>query len=267
MLLQITNKCFEGCAHCLQSSASDGEHMSMDTFMHVMQWINYGNFSYVIVSGGEPTESPLFASICMELNRSYIPFTIASNGMWCISDERRKIVYDVLNLPRCEYMQVYSNSKWYKDYDLVTKSDAFSHAKITLITNDILSMQDLGRARTNLKAQLEVASNKHAPSCLKCTMLARQTYSLTQFNQTAEMLRVMRPTAAVVCTPLVDIKGDVHMSESHHCPSCGNVVTDPFDAIWRKMHTTNPCMRCQVAKNFKSSGSFNAIQAAKILNW
>ena len=32
MLIQITNKCHEGCAHCMQCSHPQGKHMDMATF-------------------------------------------------------------------------------------------------------------------------------------------------------------------------------------------------------------------------------------------
>lgn len=259
MLLQITNNCLEGCKHCLQDSSPLGDHMPSRIIDASVEWVLHAGFNVVIVSGGEPTLSPFFYYACYALESHGINFIVASNGTWCENPNIIGWVNTVLSMEHCVYMQIYSHPKWYKDYGLIMshKETTFKHPKIHIVTDDIVSMQDLGRAKHH--AQEEVANNKHAMSCLKSTVLARQCKSIQQF--------ALLGSQKVICTPMVDYKGNVHMSESCLCPSCGNVLDDSFETIWSKMHTLNPCMRCKVSQNFKNSGSLNAAIAAKILNW
>lgn len=259
MLLQITNNCFEGCKHCLQDSSPLGDHMPVRIIDAAIEWILHAGFDTVVISGGEPTLSPYFYYASHALNSNKINFIVASNGTWCRDLNIVEWVKTVLAMEYCVYMQVYSHPKWYKDYELVLscRDTTLKHPKIHIVTDDIVSMQDLGRAK--YYAQAEVARNTHAMSCLKSTVLARQCNSINQF--------AILGSQRIICTPMVDYKGNVHMSESCLCPSCGNVLNDSFETIWSKMHSLNPCMRCKVSQNFKSSNSLNAAIAAKILNW
>lgn len=38
MLIQISNRCDEGCAHCLQDSREDGGLMSLETFKSAVRF-------------------------------------------------------------------------------------------------------------------------------------------------------------------------------------------------------------------------------------
>jgi len=41
------------------------------------------------------------------------------------------------------------------------------------------------------------------------------------------------------------------MSESWTCPSVGHVLgVEGFDAIWQRMHDTNPCCQCVLGRKF-----------------
>lgn len=88
MLIQITNKCHEGCAHCMQCSNPHGEHMDMTTFKNALRFARFLGVSSYIITGGEPTEHPQFYEFCEALNR-FIKgskvvggFSITSNGTW-----------------------------------------------------------------------------------------------------------------------------------------------------------------------------------------
>lgn len=231
--------------------------MSLAIIEATIEWIKYAKFDVAVISGGEPTASPYFEYICKELNREQIHFMIASNGTWCESPEIITTVYNILKLPYCVYLQVYSNAKWYKDYELVIshKNNTLRHPKIHIITDDILSMQDLGRAKTG--AIQEVEANPFAMSCLKSTVLARQCSDIQQFAALGQQ--------RVICTPMVDYIGNVHMSESCLCPSCGNLLTNTFASIWDVMHSLDPCLGCKVSQRFMNSNSLKAAVARKIL--
>lgn len=56
MLIQVTNKCHEGCAHCLQDSLPNGYEMSDETFKNALKFGHFLGLSDYMISGGEPTE-------------------------------------------------------------------------------------------------------------------------------------------------------------------------------------------------------------------
>ena len=61
MLLKLTEKCSMGCSHCMNSATENGEHMSLDTFKDAIDFIIRNNaYHSIFISGGEPTEHPMF---------------------------------------------------------------------------------------------------------------------------------------------------------------------------------------------------------------
>lgn len=95
MLIQITNKCHEGCAHCMHCSNPNGEHMSEATFKNALRFGQFLGASAYIITGGEPTEHPQFSEFCQYLDRfvkqSKTPggFTVTSNGTWTQTNSER----------------------------------------------------------------------------------------------------------------------------------------------------------------------------------
>ena len=164
MLIQITNKCYEGCAHCMQCSHPKGEHMDMATFKNALRFARFLGVSSYIITGGEPTEHPQFYEFCEALNRfikgskEVGAFTITSNGTWF--PERKDEMEKLAKLDHYVGMQVYTNPKWYKDapFILEHKNEINAIPKVMVDTSDIQGMQDLGRAKTNEQAQAEVAT-------------------------------------------------------------------------------------------------------------
>lgn len=88
MLIQITNRCYEGCAHCMQCSDHKGEHMDFDTFKRVVKFGAFIGCAAFIISGGEPTEHPQFLEFCQYLDRFIVKnkmtaaISVTSNGAW-----------------------------------------------------------------------------------------------------------------------------------------------------------------------------------------
>ena len=88
MLIQITNRCQEGCRHCLQNSLPDGPHMTVVMFKRTLAFGKFLRCMTYVISGGEPTEHPQFYDFCKMLNNfiskngNKAAFTVVSNGMW-----------------------------------------------------------------------------------------------------------------------------------------------------------------------------------------
>ncbi len=244
MIIQITNRCHMGCPHCMQDSTPRGRHMKEDAFEKVLQFVNDVQPLVISVSGGEPTEHPLWAQFVRKLLgiKSVLVLSILTNGAW-IEDKAQRIAMAKLireNKGRVK-VQVFSHPGYYQDHEwTVEHEDQFKSIGCTTDFDDPIFMQDLGRARKNCRE--EVAESDHVPSCINSHLIAIQASSLTQFCS-------MAVQAGKFCRPLIDPNGGIHMSESWLCQTVAN-VSDGADEAFRKMRDSRPCKGCQLYKNF-----------------
>lgn len=157
-------------------------------------------------------------------------------------------------------MQVYTNKKWYKDADYILKHKDEINAipKVSVDTTDIMNMQDLGRAKNNNQAQKEIAASKYHMSCLNSHLLFRQVSPIHRLKG------IVRHN--LMCKPMVDFKGDVHLSESWLCPSFGNVNTDLMLELFNNLKAAKPCYGCKLGKKFLESSDPNIVRAREVLS-
>lgn len=244
MLIQITNRCYMNCPHCMQDSSPRGKHMTEGIFDQVLDFCRDARPMVVNVTGGEPTEHPSWASMVRRLYN--IPgveiLTIITNGSW-IEDKRKRI--EMARLIRQSRgrikVQVYSNPKYYRNHEWTAAHEAQfkSIGCITDFTSPIF-MQDLGRARKN--CQEEVEKSDHVPSCINSHLIAIQAVSLPHFLS-------MAAQAGKFCRPLIDPDGNIHMSESWLCQTVAH-VSDGVPAAFDKMRRSRPCGECRLYHNF-----------------
>lgn len=270
MLIQITNKCYEGCEHCMQCSNPKGEHMSETTFKNALKFGQFLGVSAYILSGGEPTEHPQFFDFCQSLNRFINQskyggaFSVTSNGAWYRAwlPERIEMVKALAKLDHYAGMQVYTNPKWYRDAKLILdhKEEINAIPKVIVVTDDIRSMQDLGRAKNNEAAQQEVKANPHYMSCLNGHLMFRQV------SPTRRLIGADHQPG-VMCKPCIDYKGDVHLSESCHCPSFGNVNDDYMLDIFNNLREAQPCCKCALGQKFLQSTDIKIVVARNLLGF
>lgn len=245
------------CPHCMQNAVPDGKLMSEETFDAVLRFLRDVNLRFVIVSGGEPTEHPMFLDFCRRLDRNGVSFTVCSNGMWIGDDAKTRDVEEVSKLPSYNFMQVYTNRKWYRLHEETVAKIRANDSKlydlgVKFIDSDILNMQPLGRAKDCPQAMAEVERHSYSVSCLNSHLAAAQTASAEAFFKALE-------TNMVFCKPVIDCDGDIHMSESCQCPSYGNVVADTVSDIWSKIRFSKPCGRCSLYKRLQSD-RFTAVR-------
>lgn len=67
MLLKITRKCLMGCNHCIENATPDGEHMTIEVFENTLEFLKRINPFSILITGGEPTDSPNFFYIMKRL--------------------------------------------------------------------------------------------------------------------------------------------------------------------------------------------------------
>lgn len=263
MLIQITNRCHEGCAHCMQNSLPDAPHMDIATFRKALQFGTFLNTQVYVITGGEPTEHPQFGEFCRILDRHIrkgkikAVFTVVSNGTWY--PDREDEMTRLANLESYFGMQVYTNPKWYKDAEFIIthKRQIERIPKIIVDTTDIRNMQDLGRARFNEQAQAEIDKNPYHMSCMNGHLMFIQASPLHRLKgQTKEGL---------LCRPLVDFRGNVHLSESWYCPSFGNVNIDMMTTLFNNLQRATPCCKCRLGKKFLESTDSQIMKAKQII--
>lgn len=244
MLIMISNRCDEGCPHCLQDSREYGNLMSMATFCNAVAFADSLGSKMVLITSGEPTENPQMEAMLGLIEpyrlRSGMRFVVLTNGTWIEDAEKRRMMWRISRLKSYVGTQVYTNRQWYQDYDFImdwkTELEQIPGCKVD--ADSPIFMQDLGRARNSAEAQAEVEKNPYCCSCLNAALVACQVYSPIDFISTMEQ-------SGKFCHPLIDTEGNVHMSESRLCPSVGNVCKDQAEEIFHRMRQFRPCMRCR----------------------
>lgn len=244
MLIQITNRCHMECPHCMQDSNPKGKHMSEETFEQVLAFVKEVQPIVVSITGGEPTEHPLWRAFSRAMLdvKSVRVLSIITNGAWIEDNKTRIDMAKLIKESKGKVkVQVYSNPKYYRDYDWTVDHEA-QFCSIGCLPNftDPIFMQDLGRARKNCNEEVE--KSDFVPSCINSHLLALQAYTLTQFC-------TMAAQAGKFCRPLIDPDGNIHMSESWLCPAVANVSDGVVDAFI-KMRKSRPCKGCRLYHNF-----------------
>lgn len=264
MLFQITNKCLMGCPHCMDDSNPNGGMMDFSTFRKALAFAKDNGVAHVLISGGEPTEHPMLVDFCEEIDKTHIRFSIASNGMWLGDSIKEHGIERLSTLRAFAGGQVYSNPKWYRLHDEISRRFEDAKAKWTslgwyLDTTDIRSMSDIGRAKTNEQAIAETYASSYHNMCLTACVTAAQVNSLSDFFH----LMLMQHR---FCSPMVDYKGDIHMSESCLCPTIEcNVNTHTYEQIWEAMKLFRPCGGCTPCKRFFSENTPKMEMARQLL--
>lgn len=244
MLIQITNRCHMGCPHCMQDSKANGKHMTEETFLDVLKLCHKTNPRLISISGGEPLEHPNWSEIACSLLcvRSALFVNILTNGFWIEDDHTRFMMAKLIKQSKGRVkVQVYSHPDYYKNHEWTVEHEKqFKSIGCTPDFDSPIFMQDLGRARKNCKAEVE--KNSYVPSCINSHLIARQAHSLSHFLS-------MAAQAGKFCRPLIDVDGNIHMSESWLCQSVAHVSEDPA-IIFKKMRESSPCGACKLYKNF-----------------
>lgn len=253
MMVQITNRCRMACPHCLDDATPDGGLMDEATFNNALKFAKDYECPVLTISGGEPTEHPLFFDFCKRASKAGLIFGIATNGMW-LGDKSAEWRFEkVAKLKGFGGAQIYTNPKWYRLHDeTVAKYRAqearWKSLRVHLDTEEIRNMIDLGRAKDCAAAMEEVKASKYHCSCLASHVTAVQTCNMFHF---LHMMMVQQR----LCTPLIDWQGDFHASESWLCQSFGNVNRDSGHDIFLRLRQGKPCGKCLSCKKYLSDDS------------
>lgn len=253
MLIQITNRCHMGCSHCMHCSEPEGQHMSIDHIKLAHDFAVRSNAHCIILTGGEPTEHPLF----FEIVANFLDFPmvlVTTNGMWLDDDAKVKMMRRLCDRNSNLFLQVTNIAKYYpKRINADRLKQMFP--KASLETNS-LNLLALGRAAQDPELVRESESSLGTMSCFSSALVSAQLpYHLAIANMESR---------GKFCHPLVDYRGDIHWSESCLCPSFAH-VSDAFDDICRKAHAWRPCLQCHDAEKLRNNTSVKYQLAKEIL--
>ncbi len=200
MLVRITQKCDMGCNHCMVNAKPDGDHMTMEMYKDVLEFILWTGIPLMMFSGGEPTQHPdVIEMINMAIQRS-IKVVLLSNGTFLEKPELRKQIED-LNIS----VQITNDARYYPRTVPVVDNPNF------LYTDELRIITLMGRAEKN-----ELEANRQSPQCFNIRSMTR---SLGDFN----MALMQHRMTGKMCTPSINIDGTLSAGESNFCKSFGTI--------------------------------------------
>lgn len=223
MLIKITDKCSMGCSHCLSDCNSNGKHMSFETFQKVIRFnFDRAENSPILISGGEPTEHPEFEKFLSyvfaykkfqekEKSRIYPPIIVTTNGLWLSKhmdfvkslEENGILSSDIM-------FQVVVDDRY---YPIHVNEEILSSSELILIGHNVPAIYPQGRALQN-----NISTERKSSNCFNVRAIAKQLES-----PTLENIIEMQNLRGHMCTPHIDIDGNIKLGESRLCTICSNI--------------------------------------------
>lgn len=82
MYVEITSECNLRCIHCYNDSgAGKNEHMTIDVFSKIIEYVSQTNYRNIAISGGEPLLNPQFYRFIDLCRMNGVSYTIVTNGL------------------------------------------------------------------------------------------------------------------------------------------------------------------------------------------
>ena len=199
MLVKITTQCSMGCTHCMEEALPTGEHMPLETFKRILPFIEkcYGGIRIIMLSGGEPTEHPDILKI-IELVKDW-NVILLSNGLFYSGPLKDPILDSGIAI------QIYNDPDYYP-----TRVEPIKHPNV-LFAARINLLSPFGRAKKN-----NLKCGRTSPLCFNLRSCVR---AKRDFREGLMALRLMEK----MCSPSIDVHGDVRAGESRFCHKIGTV--------------------------------------------
>jgi hypothetical protein len=233
MLLKITERCHMGCTHCLEEATPEGNDMSRKTLEDAMKFAdNNGLLKFgMIISGGECSEHHDFenaVSYVVEFVKTHTYFlsvTIATNGVWMLNNP--ELVDRIINMGDKRHLvqiQV-TNDKRFYPIKLEKHKHIFHHKNVEFCDSlDIID--NFGRAKKN---NLECKLRK-TPMCTNIRLLAKQMPNCT-LGEIVDYMTDGKLVLPKICTPSIDVYGNIKPGESRLCCNVGTIYDKPEDIV------------------------------------
>lgn len=223
MLIKITDKCSMGCSHCLNDCNSNGKHMSFETLEKVIRFnFDRAGNSPILISGGEPTEHPDFKNFIGYIltyktfedvlkPKKFPPITVTTNGLWLTKNmDFIKTLEKAPDVSDDIMFQVVIDDRYYPTH---VDENILSSSELITVCHNVPSIYPQGRALQN-----NIPWNRKSSNCFNVRAIAKQLNNPT-FND----IIVMQNLRGHLCTPHIDIDGNIKLGESKLCPVCSNI--------------------------------------------
>jgi organic radical activating enzyme len=231
MLIKITDKCSMGCTHCLSDCKPDGQHMSFETFQKAVSFnFSRAGNSPILISGGEPTEHPEFKKFLSYVlgykkfqekvnSKKYPPIIVTTNGLWLSKHMDFVKLLEETNIVSDDIMfQVVVDDRY---YPIHVNEDILMSSELILIGHNVLSIYPQGRALQN-----NIPWNRKSSNCFNVRAIAKQIE-----NPTLERIITMQNLRGHMCTPHIDIGGNIKLGESRLCTICSSIYKTDKEII------------------------------------
>ena len=222
MLIKITDKCSMGCTHCLSDCKPDGKHMSFETFQKAITFnFDRAGNSPILISGGEPTEHPDFEKFLGYVimykklqesaqSKRFPPITITTNGLWLVQ-HMHFLTTLARNVSSNDVMfQVVVDDRY---YPIHVSEDLLAPFNIVVIGHEVPAIYPQGRALQN-----NIPWERKSSNCFNVRAIAKQ-----MGYPTLEKIITMQNLRGHMCTPHIDIDGNIKLGESRLCAVCSNI--------------------------------------------
>lgn len=202
MLVRITEKCDMGCNHCMINAGPDGQHMELSVYEQVLKFIKSTDYSFIMISGGEPFEHPSVIEFIKLAQKQRIKILIASNGTFVGNKELRN---EIINMDVS--IQITNDPRYYPK-----RITIWDHKNFHYI-NAIQGVSPFHRA---IKNNIEIT--RMSPLCFNLRSFCRNP-SIKDFKKAIQALRLQHK----MCTPSINIDGSIAAGESNACTTFGTV--------------------------------------------
>jgi len=221
MLLKITTKCDMGCTHCMEDALPEGEDMSMETFLKAKAFIErtYQSIKIIMLSGGEPTGHSMLLDF-IELLRGW-HVIVLSNGSF-LNNLNSRVTTGLLFSGVT--IQIYNDPMYYP-----SRIPFINHPRI-VYGDKINMLSPFGRAVKN-----GFTSPRQSPVCFNLRSCAR---TLKDFSEAVLSLRM----SGKMCTPSIDVQGNVIAGESRFCNKIGTVESSNEELLENLLNME--CNKC-----------------------
>lgn len=282
MVIQITNKCYNACPHCMRNSTANGHHMSKETVLEVLELLEKVDSKVWLISGGEPFLHPDLAEILpMFLKHAChhgATILFLTAGTQLLSGEKITVngeeqdLYSWYSSLAWEYegilvTQITADKRFYSSYNLIKqKEEILTAIPNAYIVNEIQSITPLGRAKNLKSIELNTFYLEHSdgtkekktknPDCLNVLLMSRQVSSLQEAIHTMEV-------RGKYCTPLINYKGEFTIGEADICTQFATAkeALQDLDKAFASLKAMKTCGRCKVTPDVQAKiAPFNILK-------
>jgi len=193
--------------------------MPFDVFIQAVQLAKRAGAKSILISGGEPTDHPLYFEFINYLKFNYEGgVVVISHGAYIDDREKREAVFgqykDVL-------FQITNDKRYYPktlDRSMAMRLEV-QYPNVTFIWKIGGELFPQGRALRHMKVTSENAKTK-GTRCFNLRSMVNHP-SIGNFSAAIAMLE----SQGRFCTPSININGSISMGESNECPETAYVDT------------------------------------------